>query len=180
MAWHMKTPSLVSEPNSPKSSLEVGLTGCNDFGVSSLKCKLIQAPGDVIAVFLGCPNPMILRPIQDGRFQIVSECFMHGLNDAICFLGPLPPPWKAIGTMGKNRVVSQFFNPESGEITFEDPRLKPVEEWERFERELDGDDPTDYAFFRHKVTGEVINYDPRLEPEELELRGVPLRKFILI
>lgn len=42
---------------------------------------------------------------------------------------------------------------------------------------MDGDDPTNYDFFRNKETGELINYDPRLEPEKLEKRGVKLEWF---
>jgi len=45
---------------------------------------------------------------------------------------------------------------------------------------LDGDDPINYDLFRHKDTGEEINYDPRLEPEKLEKRGVKLDWFSLV
>jgi len=42
------------------------------------------------------------------------------------------------------------------------------------------DPPSDYNFFRNKDTGELINYDPRLEPENLEKRGVKLERFSLV
>jgi hypothetical protein len=37
-----------------------------------------------------------------------------------------------------------------------------------------GDDPTNYDFFWHRYTGELINYGPRLEPEIFERKGVKL------
>jgi len=45
---------------------------------------------------------------------------------------------------------------------------------------LDGDDPINYDFFQHKDKGEVINYDPRLEPEMLEKRGLKPEWFALV
>lgn len=53
-------------------------------------------------------------------------------------------------------------------------RQAPSPRWERIERTLDGDDPTLYDFFRNKETQEVVNYDPRLEPEVLKHQGVHL------
>jgi len=57
--------------------------------------------------------------------------------------------------------------------------IDDLDGYERTIKLLDGDDPINYDFFRHKGTGEVINYDPRLEPEKLKKRGVKLEWFPL-
>ncbi|KAK7752672.1 hypothetical protein SLS62_005441 [Diatrype stigma] len=141
--------------------------------------------GDVIAVFLGCSNPLVLHPTPDGTaYRVKGQCFVHGANDCIRFLGPLPEPWRVVGTMGRaSRCNFRFFNPDTGEQTAEDPRLGPLPaEWEKLgeERELECDDPLDCAFFWNTTTGETVNYDPRLEPEALSARGVRLETFVLV
>lgn len=83
----------------------------------------------------------------------------------------------------------QFFNEETGELTDEDPRLKPHVDWKRVKpdqlgRELDSDDPVICDFFKNVRTGEVMNSDPRLLPEalrpRLRARGQDLREFALV
>jgi hypothetical protein len=139
--------------------------------------------GDIVAVFLGTPNAVVLRPSGRGpdHFSVVGECFVYGLHDAIPLLGPLPHPWRGIAAWvhGDRRVV-RFLNTETKEKTMEDPRLEPSPEWERIDKKLDKDDPTLYDFFKHKGTGEIINYEPRLEPDKLEAKGVKLTWFSLI
>jgi hypothetical protein len=77
----------------------------------------------------------------------------------------------------------RFYNSDAETTTLEDPRLGPLPPcWERTEigRALDGDDPLHCDFFRNTGTGEVINYDPRLEPDALRERGVKLERFELV
>lgn len=76
-----------------------------------------------------------------------------------------------------------FKNTETGLETLEDSMLEAMEAWERFcpeEGEIEQHFAFDYCVFRNKETGEVIIYDPRLEPAELEARGVKLSWFSLI
>lgn len=137
---------------------------------------------DVLAVFLGTPNAVVLRPTSTGDcLSIVGECFVYGLHDTIPLLGPLTSPWRGIAAWvhGDRRVI-RFFNPETKEKNAEDPRLETSTEWKRITKELDRDDPTLYDFFKHKESGHVVNYDPRLEPEKLEARGVKFTWFSLI
>jgi len=107
---------------------------------------------------------------------------MYGLHDGIRLLGPLPRPWRVRGGPTKtDRPTFRFFNAETDESTTEDPRLGPLAAcWKRIERDLRGDDPIHCDFFRNTQTGEIINYDPRLEPEMLESRGVELTTFSLV
>lgn len=139
--------------------------------------------GDVVAVFLASQNPIILRPNErsPGHFSVIGECFVYGLHDAMPLLGPLPQPWRGVAAwMHGDRRVIRFFNPETQEKTMEDPRLEPLPEWERIEKEIDKDDPTLYDFFRHVGTGELINYDPRLDPDKLKAKGIEFTWFSLI
>ncbi|KAI1733518.1 heterokaryon incompatibility protein-domain-containing protein [Xylaria scruposa] len=141
-------------------------------------------PGDVIAVFLGCSNPIILRPVtinETSSYQVVGEGYVHGLHDGIGFLGRLPTPWRVRGHYtADGRDNFKFMDVESGKITKEDPRLGPMAGWKRVERPLDADDPRHYDFFQNQVSGEITNYDPRWEPTVLEARGVSLTKFSLV
>ncbi len=125
---------------------------------------------------------MILRPVDFGKFQVVGEAYIHGLEDAIGVLGPLPAHWKAIimeDTLG--RPLHRYMNLTTFEQTAEDPRLNVLPpEWERMAYERSPDDPALFEVFKNNVTGETINSDPRLSPEALRVRGVKLETFQLI
>jgi hypothetical protein len=58
-----------------------------------------------------------------------------------------------------DRRVSRFLNTKTRDRSRKDPRLEEGElgEWERTEKLVDGDDPTDHELFRHKKTAELIN-----------------------
>lgn len=142
--------------------------------------------GDIVATLLGCVTPVVLRPVHntDGQLKFfwIGECFVHGLHDSTRLLGPFPAPWKGIlENYGGGRTRLRFQNTETGEETWQDPRLPPLEEWEGFWPEkMEQYDPMDPIFLRHRDTGEEITYDPRLEPEHLEARGVELTWFTLV
>jgi len=126
---------------------------------------------------------MILRPVPFEKFQVVGEAYIHGLEDAIGVLGPLPADWKAIirGDDTLGRPLHRYLNPTRWEETVEDPRLDRLPpEWERIEYERSPDDPALFEVFKNCVTGETINSDPRLSPEALRMRGVKLETFQLI
>lgn len=141
---------------------------------------------DVIAIFLGYPNPVVLRPcVEPDRFLFVGECFVHGLQDSTKLLGPLPAPWvgQFLDLIG-GRISLRFKNTETEETTLEDPRLEPLgDEWERLtvdDEDMEQDDPLDVIRIRHRETGEIIKHDPRLEPDSLKARDVELSWFTLV
>jgi hypothetical protein len=37
--------------------------------------------GDCIFVLLGCSMPMVLRPVDDGRYRVVGEIYVHGIME---------------------------------------------------------------------------------------------------
>jgi hypothetical protein len=125
---------------------------------------------------------MILRPIDCEKFLVVGEAYIHGLEDAIGVLGPLPTHWKAfIRGDSLGRPLHRYVNLTTWEETAEDPRLDVLPpEWERIAYERSPDDPALFEVFKNSVTGETINSDPRLSPEALRARGVKLETFQLI
>ncbi|KAJ3527913.1 hypothetical protein NM208_g10467 [Fusarium decemcellulare] len=138
-------------------------------------------PNDAIVVLLGCSRPLVLRPTTDDQWILIGECFVLGLNDATALLGPLPEPWRVREIFSEGeRYAPHFYNPDEDIVTLEDPRLDPLDEWERIEHEVDVDDPEIYNYIRNKITGEETPFDPRLSADSLRARGVPLRQFDLI
>jgi hypothetical protein len=126
--------------------------------------------GDIIAIFLGCSTPLVLRPSFSSpeHHTVIGECFVYGFHDGNVLLGPLPSPWVGIAAWAEgDRRVLRFLNTETQEVSREDPRLEgdDLGEWEKTDKLVDGDEPTSYDFFRNKETDELINYDLRLEPE---------------
>ena len=52
--------------------------------------------GDVVCVILGCNSPLLLRPLSNGNYTVVGECYIHGFMNGEALLGPLPEGWKAV------------------------------------------------------------------------------------
>ena len=135
-----------------------------------------------MCVLLGTRVPILLREGSLGRFQVVGDCYIHGLMDAESVLGPLIDFWKLqFGYDAGGCFVPHFFNHSTKETTVEDPRLGLLPpEWRRLPPVRTRDDPYTFARYHNDATGEVMNSDPRLLPEALRARGVRLSKFQLI
>ena len=132
---------------------------------------MVTHTGDKIVVVLGSEAPLILRPQENGNYRLVGEGIVYGIHHGIGLLGPLPEPWVAKVDTRDLRSFCEFFNTETGDYTKEDPRLPSLKDgdWERVEdHETAAGDPLVYDYFRNKVTGEVMNSDPRLLPDALE------------
>ncbi|CCT64715.1 related to heterokaryon incompatibility protein [Fusarium fujikuroi] len=155
-------------------------------GSIGLACPFAK-PGDVICVVLGCDFPVLLRPCKDNTWKFLSDCYVWDLETAQGLIGPLPPPWQQqlfYDPIIEHRSFTRYYNHNTGELTAEDPRLEPLVGWQRVSleelgRDLTGDDPEVYEFFRNMEDGRIVNSDPRLEPEALECRGVNLETFVL-
>ncbi|KAJ8131818.1 hypothetical protein O1611_g1808 [Lasiodiplodia mahajangana] len=141
-------------------------------------------PGDEVFIILGCAVPMILRPRPCGGYNVVGDCYVHGVMDGEALLGALPHPWKARAHPDLNgHRMPLFRNADTGMETRFDPRLAEIPlpaDWERVEFEWTPADPINCRKFRNIHTGEVINSDPRLFQEALLERGIPLRTITLI
>ncbi|KAH8891270.1 HET-domain-containing protein [Thozetella sp. PMI_491] len=138
--------------------------------------------GDSICLLLGTYSPVILRPTPSGAFQVVGECYVHGLQDAVGILGPLPEGWRAVikgDEAGRPRPL--FWHLATGQKTLEDPRLQPLpEKWDFVDEKRQPEDPAIFLKLKNLETGEIVNHDPRLSPEELIASGVDIRAFRLV
>ena len=126
---------------------------------------------------------MLLRPRDDGTFQVIGECFIYGLHDASSLLGSVPAPWIAQNHQDSTGLFSRlrFFNTDLNVLADDDPRLGPLpEEWKPHDHHRSADDPRIFSCFQNKLTDEITNSDPRMAPEALEERGVKLRPFSLV
>ncbi|KAF2491615.1 HET-domain-containing protein [Lophium mytilinum] len=141
-------------------------------------------PGDYVCVLLGSNDQMLLRPHPAGSFQVVGSVYVHGLSDATALLGPIPAPWTVhVDDDDAGEYRHRFFNSITGQhhSLSEDPRLEPLPpEWEHVPRDRTAEDPPVFETFRNKMTGEEMNSDPRMLPDALRKRGVPLQTFQLV
>lgn len=117
-----------------------------------------------------------------GRYHVVGEAYVHGLQDGQAFLGPLEEQWSVHAVINNsNRQAScRFTNTNTAEIVENDPRLPPLpDQWELTSETTHGD-PATTRTFNHKSTGKKLDSDPRLTPDALKSRGVSLEEFVLV
>ncbi|KAH7087442.1 heterokaryon incompatibility protein-domain-containing protein [Paraphoma chrysanthemicola] len=129
--------------------------------------------GDSIAVLLGFPMCVVLRPKGDVAFQILGPAFVHGLNEAQGILGKIPYPW--VPRVHRPGDFLRFDNIETGETTFYDPRLAPLDNgWVMKTVEESGA----YEFY-HAATGLRTRTDPRCNLSELQ-KKVGVEEFLIV
>lgn len=141
-------------------------------------------PGDEICVALGSYHPILLRrtnsAAQSILYAYIGPLYVHGLMEGQALLGSLPLHWDLIAHHHDQKRKFLFFNQQTNEVS-EDPRLGPLpEDWEPIDKE---DEARLYYYvqhYRNKITGKIINSDPRLLPEALEARGVDVTTVILV
>ncbi|KAL3418721.1 heterokaryon incompatibility protein [Phlyctema vagabunda] len=125
---------------------------------------------------------MVLRRASSNSFQVIGECYIHGLSNSVGVLGQLPDDWKTIikgDALG--RPTQMFANLRSDEETLEDPRLEPLpQSWKRATYDRRADNPAIFERFGNLKTGELANHDPRLSPKALKARGVNIQLFRLV
>ncbi|KFY12305.1 hypothetical protein V492_03959 [Pseudogymnoascus sp. VKM F-4246] len=146
-------------------------------------CPKETVEGDIVVVLLGCSSPVVLRETAGGCI-VVGHCYFHSMGFASQLLGDLPSPWtpKYFSDDGWWRVG--FYNSDTEEQTWEDPRLGPLEDgWERYpDHEIGSDEPEAFDYFRRVKHGkeEVVNYDPRMSLNALLSRGLKLENLSLV
>ncbi|RDW74779.1 hypothetical protein BP6252_05921 [Coleophoma cylindrospora] len=141
-------------------------------------------PGDEVCILLGCPSPMILRPIGEAQYKVVGESYVQGLMNSEGLLGPLPSQYRAAQ---KNHQTSRYYWVYKESIEgagtvkcyyhYEDPRLEALPAgWQR-KRNKPGNSDSFFCY-QEKGGGEAFG-DPRLLPTALRARGIALRSFDL-
>ncbi|KAL8788723.1 MAG: hypothetical protein Q9213_001537 [Squamulea squamosa] len=135
--------------------------------------------GDHIAVFFGCPSPIVLRPNGDGEYLVVGECYVHGLMTGETFLGPLSSNWQRVGRYDEKTRLwwDAFVDGERNVRQVEDPRLGPLPEgWVEDKHSKQHI----YCTYRNVREGYTTTFDPRMMPPALHARGVDLQEFTLV
>ncbi|KAM0214759.1 hypothetical protein ACHAQD_008658 [Fusarium lateritium] len=152
-------------------------------GSMGLGCTFAR-PGDVICVFLGCDFPLLLRPLENNTWKYISDCYVWDLESSKGLLGSLPTSWELQlfdDPMDGARYCIRYFNPDTLEMTEEDPRLEPLEGWQRISRwdlgrDFDGDDPLVLDFFKNDNDGKTIThvaFRPPLKPAQATVTEEP-------
>lgn len=112
---------------------------------------------------------MLLRPTSLSQYQVVGQCYVHGLMNGEAFLGPLPEHLRPISIFDprKCRDVRSFLDHRTEKTQYNDPRVDP----------LSADD-------NDKKTPVLTRLDRirrrTLTSEILKRRGVKLQTFDLI
>lgn len=105
--------------------------------------------------------------------------------DGEAFLGELPDHWRAQYGISSKSVRDKvlYKNLETGIIVNTDPRLDKVplpKGWEAVDWTREDIDPRICCRFWNNLTGDLINYDPRMTSEALMERGVNIKEIILV
>ena len=83
------------------------------------------APGDQVYTVLGCTTPLLFRPLMDGRFRLIGDCYCHGLMHSEAILGPIPLDARLLTTLDDGYYRSWFVSAD-GEIHEKDPRMSSL------------------------------------------------------
>jgi hypothetical protein len=65
-------------------------TSTGNFGLGPPAAK----EGDKVCVILGCTKPLVVRSIQESKYEIIGESFVHGFMRKEAVLGPFPEDLK--------------------------------------------------------------------------------------
>ncbi|KAL8744361.1 MAG: hypothetical protein Q9190_003394 [Brigantiaea leucoxantha] len=133
---------------------------------------------DEVSVILGCDFPMVLRPKDSNRYEVVGPCFVHGLMLGEALKPPLEPPWKEVLPVTKGWALLYFINAQTGELLKSDPRLGLLpNSWE----EVTSLDPFLPPFvFKNKENGHISMNDPRMSADAIKQRHIVLETLELI
>ncbi|RDI80103.1 hypothetical protein Vi05172_g9937 [Venturia inaequalis] len=122
---------------------------------------------DIVCVILGCEASLILREIDEARYQVVGECYMDGIMDGELVLGVLPENLRREIYFDRDHGswFYRWFDTITGEVHNHDPRrAKFVKEGESI---------------RAKRIG-TSQHHPFLASERLKESGVNIRSFDLV
>ncbi|KAH7142718.1 heterokaryon incompatibility protein-domain-containing protein [Dactylonectria estremocensis] len=148
---------------------------CNQDGMAGMG-PVGMASGDIVAVLLGCPHPIILRAVTvtasdkstDTAYQVIGHAYVNGLMESQAILGPLPSPWeiRVDHSTGKERWI--WYNPETKELS---PDFRYGDLPAGWTQAGDGTMKDEH--------GHVQTEDPRESIDALKARGVQLETFQL-
>lgn len=139
--------------------------------------------GDIVVVFLGCDNPLVLRLTGFGyrtRYRVVGEAYCDGVMNGETLLGPLPRNQRSL--MEDDAETTPFIRNawKTGELPLEDPRLGDLPLcWKRYRNEEEKF-PRTYYMNKDVDGGVMVNNNLRLTSSRLREQGVKVQKFKII
>ena len=146
-------------------------------------------PGDRVCIILGCQSPLLLRAEATGGYEVVGECYIHGIMNGEGLLGPFPAFWERVDMVHASSTGrwNGFVNRETGETRVEDPRLGPLPPgWRIAELGSQKDlyryvnDGTGEGFGSDENYRMDDDFDPRMTAQALTERGVKMEHFELV
>lgn len=86
--------------------------------------------GDIILAILSCTSFIVVRPVpgNEGRYQVVGESFVYGLNNGEAVLGPLPGHVHAELHYHPElrRYIEAYRDTRTGRVSWIDPRFEAL------------------------------------------------------
>ena len=73
---HAPSTSLITTAT---AALQMGMRLCRTYGGRIGWVNKYAAPGDEVAILLGCSAPAILREMRNGTYKVVGDSIIHGL-----------------------------------------------------------------------------------------------------
>ncbi|KAI6086015.1 heterokaryon incompatibility protein-domain-containing protein [Hypoxylon rubiginosum] len=85
-------------------------------------------PGDVVYSILGCRSLMVLRPCTGNKFEVIGECYLHGMDPGMMILGPYPNAFKLVLKYDEatDSWHTRHRNKTTGLLSVIDPRLRSL------------------------------------------------------
>ncbi|KAI0376840.1 heterokaryon incompatibility protein-domain-containing protein [Hypomontagnella monticulosa] len=138
-------------------------TECGRFGIGPSSTE----PDDVVCLLLGSEMPIILKPVPSGQYNVVGDCFMHGIMSGEPFLGPLPAGLREVRYLfpESGEYMRHLLDENTGEAVRKDPRVR-------------------HLLFGLRITaksmrsGGPLRYDVKIE--ELRRAGLDVEEFNLV
>ena len=128
--------------------------------------------GDQIWAILGSRALIVLRELENGKFEVVGSCFVHGFNWGEAILGPLPNQYTVIPRFEETRhgYIPYYLHTETGSASMWDPRIA----WE----ELEAHPPMDNFVPFNSPPGEPFRVLPN--SNYLQRHGIQIQQIDLV
>lgn len=142
-------------------------------------CSTYSRTGDKVVVVAGIYNPLILRPLENGRHMPVVSAYCTGIMFGEAILRPLPDSVECVFYSLKRSTSFTFRNNTTKRLAYTDPRLSPLSAaW----RDVISKDTPHRPRYEHIKTGEIRfqRCDPRCDVDALRKRGVKIDTFTLV
>ncbi|KAN0112369.1 Heterokaryon incompatibility protein (HET) domain containing protein [Hyaloscypha variabilis] len=149
--------------------------------------------GDLVALVLGFPWPLVIRPVQHQLrpcYRIVGPCYMPGAMHTELLLGQLPAGWEVSYLVPRGAYLPVIFG-QGNMWTQQDPRVPLPPGWRYRYGSFNAPRITEPAepaaledmppqFFENEETKEKTWFDPRLTPEALRYRGINVQELVFV